>query len=725
MNKLPMVSNKKAIKYDYFPTSWQAVIWRNYGYIPTDRIAKALKTTEEIINSEIKRLGLDSLDTNKMWEKRGYLTTIRENWHLCSYKQIMTLLNIDENKLSFILKEDDFMWVKLGEMKPDVTEPLYKPLTDKERKETEKIAELINTNKFNDLKDNAFDFIYDFKKPVEFDEVKETKTEHIRMVYPYFALYGDALIDESIDPLPDKILEEYSRVGINGIWIQMVLYQMVEFPFEPSISKGWEKRSATLNKLVARAKKYGIGIYPYLNEPRSMSDSFFEKYPEMRGEKEGDYYALCTSDKKVKEYLYGGVKKLFEMVPDLAGFFTITMSENLTNCYSRSYLAENNGGGQIECERCSKRYPWEVVAEVNNLMAKGAHDANPNAKVIVWTWGWPDIWAKKVVPLLNEGQILQATSEEAMDYCIGGVCGNVLDYTMSLCGPGKKAKSIWKKAKEHGHQVCAKVQINNTWEMAAVPYIPVFSKVEQHIKQLKNEGIQHLHAGWTLGGCPSPNLRLASWLMDDNGDLKMFLDDWLGCELSEGVYKAQEKLSNAFSHYPFHMNTLYFGPQNFGPMAPFFLKKTEYEASMIGFPYDDLEKWSAIYPEDVYEKEYQQLVSGWKEGLLDLLQYEGENLELDEMILMTKVVLCHYKSAYNHILFVKYRNMDLSLGEWEHKEMLTNIIDSEKNNVIKLIGYRLKDSRIGYESSNQYFYTIQDLKEKIINLQHCKDVIEA
>lgn len=712
---LPKASDAKAIKYDYFPTPWQAVIWRNWGYVPVERIARVLDTSCDVIRESAKMLGLNPEEpADEVWDKRGYLTIIRNNWHLCTYEQILILLNLSEEELAFILKEDDFMWVKLGEMKPKVSAPRYSPLSEEQKIQTEKISVLMKKYNLIGLKDNAFSFVQEFQMPVDDTKIEIGSSDGLRMVYPYFALYGDALLDESIDPLPEKILEEYAKAGINGIWLQMVLYQLVEFPFAPSMSKGWEKRIASLNKLVAKAKKYGIGIYPYFNEPRAMSEDFFAKYPHLKGEQEGDYHAMCTSTKEVQDYLYGGIRKLFELVPDLAGFFTITMSENLTNCYSRL-------SGEMTCPRCKERTPWEVVAEVNNLMAKGAHDANPSAKAIVWTWGWHDSWAEKVVPLLTEGQILQCTSEEAMKFCIGGVNGSVLDYTMSLCGPGEKAKKMWKAARENGMQMSAKVQINNTWEMAVVPYIPVFSKVERHIRQLKEQGIQHLHAGWTLGGCPSPNLRLAEWLMEDKGDLRGFLKVWLGNEMAEGVYHAQKKLCDAFSHYPFHIDTLYFGPQNFGPMAPFFLEATGYEATMIGFPYDNVEKWSGIYPTTIYENEYQKLLAGWRDGVQDLLSYKGRNAELDEVILMAETVLCHYESAYHHIRFVCLRDKALKQGLALPKSELFSVIQKEMETVQTLIELRLQDSRIGYESSNHYFYTLQDLKEKMINLAWCEE----
>lgn len=720
MSVLPNVSEVKAIEYRYFPTRWQAVIWRNWGYIQAERIAAVLDTSCENIREAAKQLGLNPDEpVNEQWEKRGFLTTIRDNWHLCTYEQILTLLNISDEELAFILKEDDFMWNKMGSMKPSVEAPKYVSLTEEELEQTKRIATLLK-ERFPagcGKRDNAFEFVQDFQMPLTESEVVENpqKSENLRMIYPYFALCGDALIDESIDPFPERILKEYADAGINGIWMHMVLYQLVEFPFEPSLSKGWEKRIESLRKLVAKAKKYGIGIYPYLNEPRGMSDAFFQKYPHLRGQKGGDFYAMCTSTKEVQDYLYQSVKKLFEMVPDLAGFFMITMSENLTNCYSRL------GKREMECPRCKDRKPWEVVAEVNNLMAKGAHDANPNAKVISWAWGWKDDWAEKVIPLLTEGQILQCTSEEAMHFCIGGVEGRVLDYTMSLCGPGEKAKKMWKVAREHGMQMSAKVQMNNTWEMSVVPYIPVFDKVETHIKQLKEQGIQHLQVSWTLGGCPSPNLRLASWLMEDKGTLKEFLADWLGEDIAEGVFAAQQKLSNAFSHYPFYIGTLYYGPQNFGPMAPFFLEKTGYRASMVGFPYDDVEKWSGIYPEDVYEDEYRQLVEGWREGLADLLAYQGKTPELDEMILVAKVVLCQYESAYHHIQFVNRRDAVLAGGKGALRDEMLRIVKEEMETVQTLIDLRLQDSRIGFESSNHYFYTLQDLKEKMINLAYCEE----
>ena len=46
-------------------------------------------------------------------------------------------------------------------------------------------------------------------------------------------------------------------------------------------------------------------------------------------------------------------------------------------------------------------------------------------------------------------------------------------------------------------------------------------------------------------------------------------------------------------------------------------------------------------------------------------------------------------------------------------------VGKEKDNVLRVIKLRKRDSRIGFEASNHYFYTGQDLREKLLNLDWC------
>ena len=715
MSILQPVSNKKSVSPVWFPSNFQAVIWRNWGIVPAKNIAAALKCTEKQAKNSAEELGLDpNMAANPIWKKRGYLTVIRNNWHIASYEQILALLDIGESELAFILKEDDFMWGKMGAFKPFAEDSIYRELTKDEKLKTEKIRNVVlGYRESNGCPDNSFDFLGEF-----YNETRENdnlghiaaKNEGFRIAYSYFALYGDPLLDEKLDPYPEELLKRYARIGVNGVWLQGILYQLADFKFDLNMSKDREKRIANLNKLIDRAAKYNIGVYLYMNEPRAMYGEFFKKYPALKGEREYDTFAMCTSQPEVREYLYEATKQLFSEAKGLAGFIAITMSENLTNCYSRAN-PEN-----MECEACKKRRPAEVVAEVNNILAKGAHDANPSAKAISWTWAWGDGWAKEAIDLLRENQIVQCTSEEGLKTDIGGTKGSVLDYTISQPGPGEKSKSSWKHAAGLGLGLSAKVQINNTWELSTIPYIPAFDLVEAHIKNLLKQNINNFQYCWTLGGYPSINMQLTDYLTKnpEKGSAD-FLNGIFGQELGQKVYEAQKIFSGAFAQFPFHIGVAYSAPQNFGVSAPFHMQKTGYGATMIGFPYDDINSWRSIYPVDAYESQMQKTAGKMEESLkkFNELGNQGNKL-LDEIILNVEAASCNMRSVCNHIKFVVARNSG------DRPNML-EAIKKERETVTRLIELRKKDSRIGFEASNHYFYTMQDLREKLINLDFCED----
>ncbi|MHB9031425.1 MAG: hypothetical protein ACYC6L_00105 [Anaerolineae bacterium] len=725
MEALPATSTIPAVRYPHFPSTWQAVVWRNWGLVPVSRLAKALGAAELEIRAAAAQLGLDpDLEANPAWLVRGYLTIIRENWHLCTFEQLLILLDIPAETLAFILKEDDFLWHKMGQLKPQVQAPVYRALSTEELNKTLALAAyLAGELPPAARRENAFAFVADLNRQLSAAEraaaVRQViESDELRTVYSYFALYGDPLMTPELDPFPEALLAEYAKIGVKGVWLQGLLYQLVEFPFAPELSAGHAERIANLNAMIGRAARYGIGIYLYLNEPRAMSAALFERYPHLRGTREGDFYAMCTSQPEVKAYLEDAARMLFTSAPGLAGFFTISMSENLTNCYSRT------GDGHL-CPRCAQRPPWEVVAEVNNLLARGAHTANPRAKAIAWNWAWPPEWAEKVPPLLSEGQIVQCTSETGLQTHIGGIEGQVHDYTMSLAGPGEQARAVWRSALRSGHAACAKVQFNVTWELSSVPWLPVFDSVARHVRNLQAEGVRHLQMSWTLGGYPSPNLKLASYLMAGRGDVHSFTREWLGEELGEIAYQAQAQMSAAFSEFPFHIGTLYAGPQNYGPMAPFFLEKTGWKATMLGFPYDDLDGWRAIYPRDTFEQQFAKLAAGWRAGADLLVPYLGRSPALDEMARVAQAALCHFESAWNQVRFVLARDAWLENQAVEAREQMLAIIAVEREVVQRIITLRRADSRIGYEASNHYYYTMQDLAEKLLNLRWCEQQLRA
>ena len=86
---------------DHFPQRFQFVIFRNWNRIPVERIARVLDTAPEQILCEAARLGLRRYEPEccTVWQERGSLTTIRENWFILNYKQLCELLDFTNDQL--------------------------------------------------------------------------------------------------------------------------------------------------------------------------------------------------------------------------------------------------------------------------------------------------------------------------------------------------------------------------------------------------------------------------------------------------------------------------------------------------------------------------------------------------------------------------------------------------------------------------------------------------
>ncbi|WP_141504719.1 hypothetical protein [Paenibacillus luteus] len=865
--ELQASQDKPALNFPHFPTRMQAVIWRNWSLVPIARVAEVLSATEAQIREAAGELGLEEslVNTEQKWLERGYITIIRANWHLLSFVQLLHLLGWTEERLAFTLKEDDFLWIKLGSMKP-WTEPVqYQPLSDEQRAQTRRIKETLaerfdrhaETSAQLSRLEQPFDFLDQYKvenrpnaaavRDVRPDELRldtrwtivypqgnsavemsvkrfVTKHEQIwgikwdilqcsdsskallegsvmrieiitdktqlaeshtitadahtnqilisavddagimrglqwiaaqmqkrrvpymiageyrrttkfdtRIIYSYSALYGDPLLAPELNPFPDDLLERLSETGINGIWLQSVLYSLVPWKVAPELSVDSDKRIIGLRKLVERAAHYGIGVYLYCNEPRSMPISFFEDKPGWQGHTEDGQGMLCTSHPDIQQLLSNSIAYLFHEVPGLAGLITITMSENWTHCYSRA------AGGVTNCPRCSKRKASEVVAEVNRLIVEGAVREKPDARILCWTWGWSHQagWTEQdiasAIDALPEQAIVMCVSEEAIHTNIAEIPGEVIDYSMSIVGPGEKALHSWRAANARGLRTAAKVQFNNTWECSAVPFLPVFQQLEEHLNRLDASGVSALMLSWTLGGYPSLNLELAAeyyWDTeqdDHNHELTgivALLQGKFGRAAGPWIAEATDAFSRAFREFPFDLNVLYAAPQNYGPANLLHMEPTGFDATMIGFPYDDLKGWRGIYPEPVFAKQFKKLSSGWKKGL-QLLEKSHKFVlpeakrEFDSLMTAASGAYFHFHSTYLQIEFVRTRNRYHNTKQEETRlklrRKLIDIVGEEADDVLLLYNLVIKDSRIGFEASNHYYYTVQDLKEKIIN----------
>lgn len=738
--RLPVGTHPAPVEFSHFPHRLHAVVWRNWGLVEPVRLAETLGASVEQISAVAESMGLDPAPAvSSEFRQRGYITLLRRNWHLLPYDQLLMLLDMTAEELDFALREDDFLYVKLGQLKPACEPVRYAPPSDEARARAEEIKQVVEQY-FADAGTGAleprFAFVEqlsrvdgDVRPPVEPGRMRDG----LRFIYSYFGAFGDPLLDADRSPYPDGLLARLADTGVNGVWLHTVLRQLAPGGEHfPEFGQDHEKRLANLRELVERARHYGIGVYLYMNEPRAMPHAFFEDRPEMAGVQSGNLTAMCTSDPRVRQWVTDALAHVFTHVPGLAGVFTITASENLTNCATRMQ--------QVQCPRCRDRSQAAIVAEVNAAIEAGVHQGNPEARVIAWDWGWNNHGeAAEHIARLPDSVWLMSVSEWAKPIERGGVGVTVGEYSISAVGPGPRARAHWQLARQRGLPTVAKVQFNNTWELSAVPFLPVLDLVAEHCARLARDRVDGTMLSWSLGGYPSPNLRVAQQFAEQpEATVAAVLDDIAarryGADAAPHARRAWTAFSKAFRQFPYHGTVLYRAPQQFGPSNLLFAERTGYAATMVGFPYDDVDGWRGPYPPHVLAEQFQRVADGWAEGLEAMKEAveqtppdRRETAEADSRV--ARAAHLHFASVANQIRFVLARDRladeDIPATDRRQlREQILQLLDDETDLARQLFAIVRQDSRIGFEATNHYYYLPRDLIEKVLNCEHLRGQYE-
>jgi hypothetical protein len=737
---LPKGGAPRPVPFPHFPDRLHAFVWRNWQLVPAGRMGDVVGASAGDIARLGRSMGLKGPPRITVeQQRRCALSVIKRNWHLLPYEQLLQLLGWSAEQMAFTLREDDFLFVKLGNLKP-ACEPLrYRPPDATAQAQARKIADNLRQEfpqGVGESREPLFEFVKDLSRPPRTAGARPagSSTFSPRYCYSYFALYGDPLLDPSLDPYPDGYLARLAASGVDGVWLQAVLTRLAPFPWDARQSEHYEKRLKNLRRLVERAHRHGIGIYLYLNEPRACPVSFYATRPGLKGVAEGEYVALCTSVPEVREYLTSAVESICHAVPSLAGFFTISGSENLTNCWSH--------GNGMSCPRCGQRPPAEVIAEVNTTFYEGIRRAGTGQKLIVWDWGWHDDWVENIIAGLPREAHFMSVSEWGTPIKRGGVATTVGEYSISTVGPGERARHFWQVARARGMRTLAKVQCGNTWELSAVPYIPAVANVARHAANLRSQGVNGLMLGWTLGGYPSPNLEVVAEIgsapegpeaIDVEGAMLRVAQRRFGLELAPEVVTAWKRYSTAFSEFPFDGGLVYNAPLQVGPANLLWGEPTGYHASMVGFPYDDLDGWRGVYPPEVFIVQLEKVAGGFDDahGYIaagfrasrDKLTAEQRAAVVKEMN-VGEAAAIHFRSVALQARFILARRRLKEAKSAQDAESarleLKGLLEAELRLARRLQAIQSADSRIGFEASNEYFYVPMDLAEKVIN---CRDLL--
>jgi hypothetical protein len=703
---LPVGSAPEPLEAAWFPSRLHAFVWRNWSLVPPTLLASVAGAKSEDMTNLGRSMGLEpARGLSPSLRRRAAITIIRRNWHLLPYDQLLSLLGWTPEEMAFTLREDDFLFEKLGGLKPNCPPLRWVEPTAAEAARAREISRVVR-KRFPkgrlEGREPLFSFIENLGKPVPSERrpIPGAASAPLRLGYSYYALYGDPLIDASLDPYPDGYLARVAAAGVNAVWLQGVLSRLSPVPW--SDDDKIEHRRAALRDLAARAARHGVKVFLYLNEPRSQptSSGLFDKNPGWRGVDENGYAALCTSSAGVRDALREAVADLCRAVPGLGGFFTITASENFTNCWSH--------GGGARCPRCQARRPAEVMAEVNAIFHEGIRAANGGQRLLAWDWGWGDDWAVDAIGRLPTGVELMSVSEWGLPIERGGVKSVVGEYSLSSIGPGPRALRHWAAARQRGLGVVAKIQCANSWELSAVPYLPVVENVALHAAALREAGVESMMLGWTLGGHPSPNLA-AIVEIGSGGTLETLARRLYGDGQAQAAAAFWRECSGAFRQFPFNVGCVYFAPLQMGPAAPLWPAPTGYKACMVGTPYDDVEAWRGIYPAEVFAGQLEIVAAGFEAAAAKLsAAIPSPSSALAEELTFVEAAAIHFASVANQCRYVLVRRA----GDAAVK---VRFIEAEAVLAARLHALQSRDARLGFEASNQYYYIPLDLVEKVIN----------
>jgi hypothetical protein len=199
------------------------------------------------------------------------------------------------------------------------------------------------------------------------------------------------------------------------------------------------------------------------------------------------------------------------------------------------------------------------------------------------------------------------------------------------------------------------------------------------------------------------------------------------------VVRAWQEYSVAFSEFPFHGGLVYNGPMQVGPANPLWGEPTGYRASMVGFPYDDLDAWRAVYPAEVFIGQFEKVATGFEHAHANLtaaFQACRSHMTTDQRatilqeLSVGETAAIHFRSVANQARFVMARRRLKQPKSHDEAESvcaeLERLLRAEAALARRLHAIQSRDSRIGFEASNQYYYVPVDLAEKVIN---CHDLL--
>ncbi|MCC6344689.1 MAG: hypothetical protein IT166_20990 [Bryobacterales bacterium] len=542
----------------------------------------------------------------------------------------------------------------------------------------------------------------------------------------------DELMDD-VDYYPEQYLNRLAHEGVNGLWLTIEFRDLVSTGFTPEAGRDAAKRLAKLRRTVAACLRYGIRTYIFSIEPRAweVNSPVLKQHPELGGARtrDGRFVYFCPLTGNSRKYLYESVNTIFKSVPELGGLINISHGERATTCLS---ALSSVGEGHIDCPRCSRKAPWEILHASLSAMEQGMHAAAPEAELISWLYmpqargpsreGLAD-WVYELPAHTPKGVVLQFNFESGVKRTefgrefVGG------DYWLSTPGPSGRFERVAKVARENHTPVSAKIQTGVSHEVATVPYVPVPSMLYRKFAAMRRLGVSRTMLCWYFGNYPGLMNKAAGELsfepFPENEDdfLNRLATLYWGRQDAATVVKAWKDFADGYQHYPLTTLFQYYGPMHDGPVWPLLLKPADAPltptwllASTITRkpwpPSGDRvgESFQELFTLDEVVELARRMTTAWERGMRTLGTLEPRYANQPERLLdigVARALGIQFRSGYNILRFYQLRERMVRAGGPERLDMLRQLSEIAREELEQdkvLLALCERDSRLGFHS---------------------------
>ena len=374
----------------------------------------------------------------------------------------------------------------------------------------------------------------------------------------------------------DDMLARVADEGFTAIWLFGVLYDLMRSSVFPELNRpGADERVASIRQVAERARRHGLGVYLYFNEPVSVAvdHPFWRTHRDVQGAEKWNTYALCTSTPAVQAFFRDALESVFARLHGIDGVILITACESLTHCWSKS--ATRHGQPPTACPRCREREPADLVLELLRTWIAVSRAQPRPFRVIAWNWEWaywyPDP-QRPIVSRLPEGIELLLDMEIGAVRQWRGRPNPIGEYALCYTGPSERFVATQDEVAGRNIPVHAKIQLNVTHELCTVPNVPVLATIHGKLAALAARRAAGFMGTWSMGSSFTLNTRAQrlfrsdpARFADEGEFLAALAREYLGVREPARVVRAWSDFSRAYAHYPFSVRLLYNGPHNDAP----------------------------------------------------------------------------------------------------------------------------------------------------------------